>query len=60
MKGVDFSSDFLLSCCCLLLPMMSSNGIQLMMGRGSVYMGGKDGIVIVLRVHVCTPMLTHY
>lgn len=31
--------------------MMSSNGIQLMMGRGSVYMGGKDGIVMVLHVH---------
>ena len=42
MKEVDFSSDFLLSCCCLLLPVMSSNGIHLMTGEGK-YVHGRVG-----------------
>lgn len=39
MKEVDLGSDFLLSCCCLLLPVMSSNGIQLMTGEGKCVQG---------------------
>lgn len=39
MKEVDLGSDFLLSCCCLLLPMMSANGIQLMTGEEKCVQG---------------------
>lgn len=42
MKEVDWSSDLLLSCCCLLLPVMSSNGIQLTTGEGK-YVHGRGG-----------------
>lgn len=42
MKEVDFGSDFLLSCCCFLLPVMSSNGIQLMTGEGKC-VEGREG-----------------
>lgn len=38
MKEVDWSLDPLLSCC-LLLPVMSSNGIQLMAGEGKNVLG---------------------
>lgn len=42
MKEVDWSSDLLLSCCCLLLPVMSSNGIQLTTGEEK-YVHGRGG-----------------
>lgn len=42
MKEVDWSSDLLLSCCWLLLPVMSSNGIQLTTGEGK-YVHGRGG-----------------
>lgn len=43
MKEVDWSSDLLLSCCCLLLPVMSSNGIQLTTGEGK-HGHGRGGV----------------
>lgn len=58
MKEVDWSSDLLLSCCCLLLPVMSSNGIQLTIGEGKYVHGrggwGCNGPLCKL----CTPVLT--
>lgn len=41
MKEVDWGSDLLLSCC-FLLPVMSSNGIQLTTGVGK-YVHGRGG-----------------
>lgn len=41
-KSLMKEVDFLLSCCCLLLPVMSSNGIQLMTWEGK-YIHGRGG-----------------
>lgn len=63
MKEVDWSSDLLLSCCCLLLPVMSSNGIQLTTEEGKYGHGrggwGCNGAVCVC-LCVCTLVLTEY